>query len=651
MINFTKSTIKLPLNGYSNILDVGNGFLMGNYTYNKNLTITRMDALSSYQNNTAYYDRSFPLCISGNNCCLNPGINYYSDTTGTTLSYMPPGGYVTATTGSWNSTTHNLKSKPSSWQTFMSDTYSMTFTSTMGATNGTVFVCDPVTMYQRNPDSTISWPTNLSLQANYNSLGFYAMSLTAGGILATYPYILGENADSIYLLCNYNAASYQNLTTNITGTTSQYLFNMNILRYNKSTGVVTTMISTTSSTATSAMLTATSAFKVMPTTSDNKIVITCYNTPANSLNTTATTYHGFLGYIILDLTANTVTASGARYQYNTQNTVGTCMVPSTWSVDPVTTTNYKYYVPVCDATNTVATKIARVTAPVTWGSKTAPVVGDFTTCTLTNISGSIPNPNSTPTNTNFMATSACFYLNQQTVNSSEYCVLINMGYANVQDGGVGYKNQTGGSAFANGCDVNRHCLFVFKIDPTNSANLIYKSSSNDGTAFGTNAVLYNINASTDKTVFVLSNYTQFVILTWNSVTESYATSSVYTIPTGIRQISLDASNQIWIHNDSNFDVYVYSLTGSVNTVIGYTGGTTAVDYVGTNLSQNVTINCYDLLGNRLAKSVTLNVSGPAVFTSTQTTTVTITTLTSADTLAGLTINGPGQIIVTPVSTV
>ena len=260
----------------------------------------------------------------------------------------------------------------------------------------------------------------------------------------------------------------------------------------------------------------------------------------------------------------------------------------------------------------------------------------------------IPNPNINPTNPLYTATGACLYLNQLVANTKEYVVVLTMGYANMSGTG-GYVN-IAPSTMLNGCPVSNHSLFVFQIDPTNSANLIYKSYI-QSSAFGVNAPLFNINTSTDNTYIVLSNETQFVILTWNVSTESYSYSQTYTINEGIGRISMDTQNQLWIHSNTTQNMWVYSLTNSINTVITFSNNVTSVDYSGSNISQNVTVNCYNLIGTRQAHSVTLNVTGPAVFTSTGTTTVNLTTLTTGDSIVNLTINGSGLVNVTPTSIV
>ena len=260
----------------------------------------------------------------------------------------------------------------------------------------------------------------------------------------------------------------------------------------------------------------------------------------------------------------------------------------------------------------------------------------------------IPNPNINPTNPLYTATGACLYLNQLVANTKEYVVVLTMGYANMS--GTGGYVSIAPSTMLNGCPVSNHSLFVFQIDPTNSANLIYKSYI-QSSAFGVNAPLFNINTSTDNTYIVLSNETQFVILTWNVSTESYSYSQTYTINEGIGRISMDTQNQLWIHSNTTQNMWVYSLTNSINTVITFSNNVTSVDYSGSNVSQNVTVNCYNLIGTRQAHSVTLNVTGPAVFTSTGTTTVNLTTLTTGDSIVNLTINGSGLVNVTPTSIV
>jgi hypothetical protein len=657
MAAYQKTKLSLPFNSSNiavgnpsnaTVLDVGTHYNIGQYVYNRNLTLTSNTYTSTTTpmstaigwwfsttfnvlfTTTGYcYYNSKPLMLNGNNCCLDPGVDWAAMyNTGTGI------GNINTYSGAW---------KPSSWQTYMLDTVQHNFTSTSGITTGQTFVTDANSLYIKNIDGSLTW----LCRPSWNS---------GSTITMTYPFLIGENANFFYFITNYSGLSYCNNTTiTITSAYAQLLYNTQIVKVSKSDWSTAILISGAGSNAVAATasgLYAFSAFKVMGLTSDNKVIITCYPAfPNNGYNNTTHAVGGYIGYLTLNLTTNTLTPTVTKYQFATQNTVSTCMVPSSWSTDPVTTTSNKYYIPVCDATNTTATTIKRVLVPQTWGSKTDPVVGDFTACTLTGIVGSIPNPNSTPANPYYKATSSCFYLNQKTVNSTEYCVVINMGYANINSTTSGYGGSAlvNNSSFANGCDVARHCLFVFKIDPTNSANLIYKSSLNDGTAFGTNAVLYNINASADKTIFVLSNLNQFVILYWNSSTESYDNSSVYTISNGIGKISLDTSNQLWIQEQTTNSVYVYHLNNSQNVVVSFQNNPSTVGYSGSNLSQNVVVNSYTLAGARQVKSVTLTVTGPATFTSNSSTTLTVSTSSSVDTLVALTITGTGQVTISPTN--
>ena len=614
MISYPKSVLKLPTIG--NIVDTGTYLGFGNLVLNKNLTLAGIDRKFDIQRivfatgnivNGWNIDSSSlggSLKLAGNNCMLAMGnFQQLNGSSGYLLSYA----------------------KPSGWQTFCFDTYKSSgvytpyvpyFTSTMGNTSGSTFTLIQSDLYQTNTDGTISFISNGYVNWVYEKFNT----------------IIAENTNYLYGLSFVNGAYNSN--------TASTQANFSFFSINKTSNVLSQL-----GTLTNARQYWANAPKILGTTLDNKLVVACY--PVPSLGTSLT--YGSLYYYILDMTANTVSQSTTGLTISGSATVTTCAVPSAISDESSDSTKWKYYIPVCDATSTVATGVKRVYLPKTLGSQVSPLAGDVTSCTLTGLTTSIPNPNNAPTTNTSAATSACFYLNQIAANTKEYVVVINMGYANVT-GTLGYNKNTGFTSVVNGCDVARHGLFVFQIDPTNSANLIYKSYVMDS-AFGVNAPLFNINKSTDNTIFVLSNETQFVILTWNSATESYTYSRTYTISEGIGRISMDITNQIWIHSHTTANVYVYQLNNSLNVEIKFSNNVSTLDYSGTNLTQNVIVNCYNLAGVRQAKSVTLAVSGSATFTSTNTQAVTFTTLTTGDTSIGLTITGAGTINVTPTTVV
>ena len=66
-------------------------------------------------------------------------------------------------------------------------------------------------------------------------------------------------------------------------------------------------------------------------------------------------------------------------------------------------------------------------------------------------------------------------------------------------------------------------------------------------------------------------------------------------------------------------------------------------YQGTNLSNNIRLNAYDTSSNRVATTVYLKLTGSAIFNENSSTTLSVTTSASGDTLVPITINGSGLV--------
>ena len=637
MIKYPKTILKKPA-VYDMIRDVGSYITHGNLVLTKALSVVGFDRIATPFYGTNYtasvipQSYSVPYELAGNNVCNASVISYVGNNSG--------GSGASINNGSGSAI------KPSSWQTFMVDTYTPYFNSTSGPTLGKSLMCYPGSwIVQANSDGTQSlWSTSrVAWDGTCTTINYGWRYTTSFGNS-----IIGENATTLFVLCQWLG--------NGQGGNSTDLPSYAIYAVNKTTTVGTLLNSTTQT----LIYKGNTAPKILvPLTADNKCVIVNYPTGGQAYSQTTQSYGGQLTYWILDFNAGTVNNPTTQLLTSVSTAVNTCIVPSSTSNELLDSTKYKYYIPSCDPTATNATTIKRLFLPKTIGTTYAtgsPLAGDMTSCTLSSLPTgvTIPNPNNNPTSTYSMATSSCIYLNQISVNTKEYVIVLNMGFTNMVDMGVGYSQlQTnitisGGNfgTMVNGCDVSRQCLFVFQIDPTNSANLIYKSAINDGTGFGTNSTLYNINKSADSTLIVLSNAYSFVVLTWNSTSESYNYSKPFAIPNGIGRISLDTQNRIWIQEFNSDSIYVFSLNNSMNVVVNFTGSPNSLNYSGTNLTQNVTVNAYDLTSTRYAKTVNLQVVGNATF-SNGTNTINVTTSTSADTLTALTITGPGNVQVIP----
>jgi hypothetical protein len=614
MIKYPKTILKTQV--LDIIRDVGSYITNGNLILTQSLTMVGFDRIATPILVSGFWPGSYtvPNELSGNNCCI-------SIPTGNSLGIGTIANCPDAI-------------KPGGWQAFMIDTYCSYFDSTSGATQGKRLIPTFNSyMLQSNSDGTQSmW-----------SAGQYNTTVWPNSIRSFNNMIIGENSTTLFVLDQYHGRG-------LLAATSTTIGSFVVVGVNKTTTVGTLLTSLTTMSLSYRMNVAPKI--LIPRTLDNKCVIACYPTSGEQTTGTAgtvATVGGMLSYWILDLSTGTVAGSTATLLVSAAASVRTCLVPSSISDELSDTTKYKYYMPSGDVSLTTPTTIKRLYIPKTIGSQVNPLAGDMTSCTLSGLPTgiTIPNANNAPTTNGISATSACLYLNQLSVNTKEYVVVLNMGYNNVSDLSVGLDTIVSNTGRTNGCDVSRQCLFVFQIDPTNSANLIYKSAINDGLGYGTTATMYNINKSSDNTLIVLSNSNAFVILYWNVTSESYTYSKLFPIPAGIGRISLDISNRVWIHEYNSDNIYIFSLNNSMNIVVGFAGSPTTLSYSGTPISQNVTTNAYDLAGTRYAKSVNLQLFGSAVFTTSGTNTITITTSATTDTVTAISITGSGSIQVIP----
>ena len=640
MIAYLKSTLKLPTIGW--IVDTGTYIGIGNSVVNKNLSLTSLankfmpytgagtTAGNSYSTAPVIYDTASTgsnLMLTGNNCLLR--MQYFPNTNNNNATYL------------------QSIAKPGGWQAFCYGTYSPYFTSTQGITNGNTYNIIGNEFNQVASDGTLiklnsaigltavsgngaNYHCNIiaengnyfiglesingaytgsttSSQANFKffSINKNTWAFTVLGVFTNLrqywysaPKFMGITNDNKVLIACYPVPS-TGAASGVYGTLYYYIYDLNLntvsqsttgsLIHNAST-VTTCSVPSSWSTETSdttknkfyiancnsVAATATTISRIIvPKTLQNKITGTNITDPSMG-NYAATAYNITTNIITTnnDFIANQAIQFGTAFgNINTGTIYYVSSTNLTSTGFSVSTTNGGSIYQLFGTTGVITSAITCLP----------------TTCTTPGLTVNIPHPNNSPTTNTSTGTVACLYLNQlNTTTAAEYIVVITMGYANITGTG-GYTNIV---TCTNGCYPVAHTLNVFKIDPTNSANLIPVSSINDGTAFGTNNVLFNFNASADNTKLVLSNETQFVILTWNVTTQSYSYSRVYTINDGIGRISLDTTNQLWIHSNTTSNVYVYNINNVINAEINYTNGIMSLDYTSTNLSTNAIINSY-----------------------------------------------------------
>ena len=93
-----------------------------------------------------------------------------------------------------------------------------------------------------------------------------------------------------------------------------------------------------------------------------------------------------------------------------------------------------------------------------------------------------------------------------------------------------------------------------------------------------------------------------------------------------------------------FNMSLHLLSADLPTSVSVEFADDSITYAGSNLTKNLIVNAFDTDGNRIAKSVTLKITGSnAVFQSNNATSLTTTTLDSGDLTVPLTISGAGFI--------
>lgn len=676
MIRFPKAVLKRT--SQPCIADLGDFYGIGSTIYNKDLTLAGADrpfnamvgftgtsvatvapttgstgvnqiyntGARSTPTTLTLYDGEAPFLLQGSHTHRSLNL-YYWDNAGNS-SYA-----------SLYQRTSNPKATPASYLSYMKDTHVPFFDSTSGTTQGKrFFVGLDSALYQVNADGTLTFKVQIRNAAG-TLYGVYGAQM---GIF------LGENSTQMFVMVKHGhgglLASSQGVSVNVHVEDFQY----DIYAINKSTFVVTQISYTQTAYVTGGPNSGISAFtpftltqlprnpafkapKIYGPTQDNKVVIVFYNTSTNATGASASSF-GVLGTTsisnmafqwVLDLTAGTVTTAAnvvPAAVLGTAAMVNTTAVPS--SARTNASGDFEYYMPIPDAVAATGSTVKKFTIPKTG---VTPTIGTGTACTLTGMGAvTLPNPNSAPSTDLSSGLTSAIYLNQSAVNGKEYVVVLTHSHADCSANNGAYG--IGNNPMTDNCTAARHSLTVFQIDPTNSSNLVYKSQLTDN-AFGVGVPLFGMVKSSDSSYIVLHNRNQFVILYWNPTTESYSYSKTYTMANIIDRITLDSNNQLWIEENGTGNIFIYHLTDSSNVEISWENNITAVDYTGTDITKNVVLNVFSVTGTRQAKQLALSLTGPAVFTDTNSQSNTVTTSATADLVVGVTIKGYGSVQVIP----
>jgi hypothetical protein len=183
---------------------------------------------------------------------------------------------------------------------------------------------------------------------------------------------------------------------------------------------------------------------------------------------------------------------------------------------------------------------------------------------------------------------------------------------------------------------NYYNAHVFTTHPTASANLTYRSSR---------PIYTDLGNEIRAVIAMDSNTNRFLVVTTNNMaiytfdTGSLSLTLAQTIPGEFRHYGVDTYNRLWATNYIN-DLFCFSLDSPVR--INITSPTSSYNYAGSSLSGSILVEARNYLGSYVAVPARLTIEGnSAVFTSNTSSSIDITTNTSASITVPITINNGG----------
>jgi hypothetical protein len=259
------------------------------------------------------------------------------------------------------------------------------------------------------------------------------------------------------------------------------------------------------------------------------------------------------------------------------------------------------------------------------GSSGPSVVAYNTNCTVDyTLSGSsTPNdlwPNSWTTSTQrYFTRRTKLFLNQPVSGSTMHLIAFNITPYGNEDSNKNYYN-----------------AHVFTTHPTASANLTYRSSRPIYTDLGNEIrAVIAMDDNTNRFLVVTTNNMAIYTLDIGSLSLTLA----QTIPGEFRHYGVDTYNRLWATNYIN-DLFCFSLDSPVR--INITSPTSSYNYAGSSLSGSILVEARNYLGSYVAVPARLTIEGnSAVFTSNTSSSIDITTNTSASITVPITINNGG----------
>lgn len=193
---------------------------------------------------------------------------------------------------------------------------------------------------------------------------------------------------------------------------------------------------------------------------------------------------------------------------------------------------------------------------------------------------------------------------------------------------------------ANKCSPSKHALTVFKIDPTDPTKLDFQGQTSDFGAGQTYSLF--LRSKSGRTV-VMCNSGGFVVMRYDTTAKKFVAGPP--VAMSVLRAALDWNGQLFVE-DLSRNLYVFNVTTSQAVVTGF--DISDVEFLGSPIAANAVVSVRDLLGNRMAQSVQVNLVN-AVFTSNGLSKITLTTSPDADNLIPISITGSGAVSVSGIA--
>jgi hypothetical protein len=183
---------------------------------------------------------------------------------------------------------------------------------------------------------------------------------------------------------------------------------------------------------------------------------------------------------------------------------------------------------------------------------------------------------------------------------------------------------------------NFYNALVFEITASTSTTMSYQSYR----------PIYNDLGSETRAVIAMDDNTnRFLVVTTQNMgiytfdTGSKSLTLAQTIPGEFRTYGVDTYNRLWACTYNN-DLFCFSLDSPVR--INITSPTSSYNYAGSSISGSILVEARNYLGNYVAVPARLTIEGnSAVFTSNTSSSIDVTTNTSASITVPITINNGG----------